>query len=55
MEGAALARVALWRGLAFAELRGVSNTAGVRRKDAWRTEDALRALRDGILLGLEIG
>lgn len=55
MEGAALARVALWRGLAFAELRGVSNTAGVRRKSAWRTADALRALRDGLLLGLEIG
>ncbi len=48
MEGAAVAQVALWRGLAWAELRAISNPAGVREKAKWRTDDALRALEEAL-------
>jgi len=45
MEGAAVAQVALWRGLPWAELRAISNLAGVRERARWRVEDALDALK----------
>ncbi len=48
MEGAAVAQVALWRGLPWAELRAISNAAGVREKARWRTEDALLALEQAL-------
>ena len=44
MEGAAVAQVALWRGLPWAEVRGISNLAGERRRSAWRTDEALSRL-----------
>jgi len=44
MEGAAVAQVAIWRGLPWAELRAISNPAGVREKAKWRTDEALTAL-----------
>jgi len=48
MEGAAVAQVALWRGLAWAELRAISNPAGVREKAKWRTDEALAALAQAL-------
>ncbi len=51
MEGAAVAQVAIWRGIPWAELRAVSNLAGVREKAKWRTSEALAAL-DRALLGI---
>lgn len=44
MEGAAFARVALAYGIPAAELRAVSNPAGVRDKGAWKVAKAVRAL-----------
>ena len=54
MEGAAVAQVALWRGLPWAELRAVSNLAGVREKAKWRTDDALRALEQALFRLLHV-
>jgi len=51
MEGAAVAQVALWRGVPWAELRAISNLAGVRERSRWRVEDALYALEQAILVG----
>ncbi|WP_018112183.1 futalosine hydrolase [Thermus igniterrae] len=45
MEGAAFARVCLLLGIPGAELRAISNPAGVRDKAAWRMGEALRTLR----------
>jgi len=45
MEGAAVAQVALWRGVFWAELRAISNVAGVRERARWRTDQAVDALR----------
>ncbi len=53
MEGAALAQVALWYRLPWAELRAVSNPAGERRKDRWDTDAALLALARAFLRVLE--
>jgi len=44
MEGAAFAQTCLWLGIAGAELRSVSNLAGVRDKTQWRTKLAVEAL-----------
>ncbi len=44
MEGAALAQTAAWFGVPWAEVRAVSNEAGVRDKSRWRTDLALQAL-----------
>lgn len=53
MEGAAFARACLVLGVPGAELRAVSNFAGVRDKRAWRLEEAFQALEAalGRLLG----
>lgn len=44
MEGAAFAQACLWLGLPGAELRAVSNLAGVRDKAQWRIKQAVEAL-----------
>lgn len=44
MEGAAVAQTALWWGIPWAELRAVSNLAGVRDKTRWDVPKALAAL-----------
>ncbi|PZA08527.1 MULTISPECIES: futalosine hydrolase [unclassified Meiothermus] len=44
MEGAAFAQACLWLGIAGAELRAVSNIAGVRDKAQWRVRQAVEAL-----------
>lgn len=44
MEGAAFAQACLWLGIAGAELRAVSNVAGVRDKSQWRIRQAVEAL-----------
>lgn len=44
MEGAAFAQTCLWLGIPGAELRSVSNPAGVRDKAQWRVKLAVEAL-----------
>ncbi|AEB10864.1 futalosine hydrolase [Marinithermus hydrothermalis] len=44
MEGAGAAQACRWLGLPFAELRAISNPAGVRDRRAWRLSQALGAL-----------
>ncbi|PZS16162.1 MAG: futalosine hydrolase [Pseudonocardiales bacterium] len=44
MEGAGVAAAATLHGVAFAELRAISNPVGPRDRDAWRIPDALAAL-----------
>jgi futalosine hydrolase len=44
MEGAAFAQACLWLGIAGAELRTVSNPAGVRDKTQWRVKLAVEGL-----------
>lgn len=53
MEGAAFAQTCLWLGLAGAELRSVSNVAGVRDKSQWRTRQAVESLEHHILRIIE--
>ena len=48
MEGAGVAAAAALHGVAFAEIRAVSNPVGPRDRAAWRIPDALAALRDAI-------
>lgn len=49
MEGAAFAQTCLWLGLAGAELRSVSNLAGIRDKSQWRIKQAIESLEQHIL------
>lgn len=49
MEGAAFAQTCLWLGLQGAELRAVSNLAGVRDKAQWRIQQAVESLEYHIL------
>jgi futalosine hydrolase len=44
MEGAGVAAAATHHGVAFAELRAISNAVGPRDRDSWRIPDALAAL-----------
>ncbi|WP_117236724.1 futalosine hydrolase [Thermus sediminis] len=53
MEGAAFARACLALGLRGAELRAISNPAGVRDKGAWRVEKAVKSLGEALLRILE--
>jgi futalosine hydrolase len=53
MEGAAFAQTCLWLGLAGAELRSVSNIAGIRDKAQWRIKQAIESLEQHILRILE--
>ncbi|WP_022798719.1 futalosine hydrolase [Thermus islandicus] len=48
MEGAAFARACLALGIPGAELRALSNVAGVRDKAAWRTREAVAALAQAV-------
>ena len=50
MEGAAFAQTCLWLGLRGAELRAVSNVAGIRDKTQWRTRQAVEALEAQIAI-----
>ncbi len=45
MEGAGVAAAARRRGVAFGELRAISNPVGPRDRTSWRIDDALRTLR----------
>ncbi|WP_036270553.1 futalosine hydrolase [Meiothermus rufus] len=49
MEGAAFAQTCLWLGLVGAELRVVSNLAGIRDKAQWRIRQAIEVLESHIL------
>lgn len=53
MEGAAFAQTCLWLGLKGAELRAVSNLAGVRDKTQWRIKQAVESLEHHILRIIE--
>ncbi|PZS27991.1 MAG: futalosine hydrolase [Pseudonocardiales bacterium] len=44
MEGAGVAAAAVLHGVAFAEVRAISNAVGPRNRDAWRVPEALAAL-----------
>lgn len=44
MEGAGIAAAAAQHGVAFAEIRAISNAVGPRERDAWRIPKALTAL-----------
>ncbi len=48
MEGAGVAAAATLHGVAFAEIRAISNPVGPRDRDAWRIPDALAALRAAV-------
>ncbi|WP_038042853.1 futalosine hydrolase [Thermus tengchongensis] len=48
MEGAAFARACLALGVRGAELRAISNPAGVRDKRAWRVREAVGALEEAL-------
>lgn len=48
MEGAAFARACLALGVRGAELRAISNPAGVRDKRAWRVREAVEALEEAL-------
>ena len=52
MEGAAVAQAALWLGLPWAELRAISNQAGVRQKRFWAVDRAVDALARAFFLML---
>lgn len=49
MEGAAFAQACLWLGIQGAELRAVSNLAGIRDKTQWRIRLAVEALEARVL------
>ncbi|RDI95620.1 futalosine hydrolase [Meiothermus sp. QL-1] len=49
MEGAAFAQTCLWLGLKGAELRAVSNIAGVRDKAQWHIKQAVESLEHHLL------
>ncbi len=53
MEGAAFARACLALGVRGAELRAISNLAGVRDKGAWRVKEAVAALEGALARILE--
>jgi futalosine hydrolase len=53
MEGAAFAQTCLWLGLAGAELRAVSNIAGIRDRSQWRIKQAVESLESHILRIIE--
>jgi futalosine hydrolase len=53
MEGAAFARACLALGIQGAELRAISNPAGVRDKGAWRVKEAVAALEKAVARLLE--
>jgi len=52
MEGAGAALACARLGLPFAEVRGVSNVAGVRDKAAWNVGSAVRAASSALLAAL---
>ncbi len=55
MEGAAVAHVARLHGVAFGEVRGISNPAGRRDRASWRVDEAAAAAREAAARFLEEG
>jgi futalosine hydrolase len=55
MEGAAFAQTCLWLGYSGAELRAVSNLAGVRDKSEWQIGGAVEVLEHHITRLLDTG
>ena len=55
MEGAGAALACHHLDLPFAELRGVSNIAGVRDKSQWQVDAALKAMSRALVTALQIG
>jgi len=53
MEGAAFVHVALRKGIAVGEVRGISNRAGNRDRSSWKVAEAARAAQDALLAWLE--
>ena len=53
MEGAALVHVALLKGMAVGELRGISNRAGDRERRSWKVAEAARAAQEALLAWIE--
>lgn len=54
MEGAGVAAAAVAAGVAFGEVRAISNAVGPRDRTAWQIPQALRALADAIAqIGVE--
>jgi futalosine hydrolase len=50
MEGAAVHKVCLEEGIAFIQLRAVSNMVGVRDKSQWKILQAIKALNEQVIL-----
>lgn len=48
MEGAGVAAAAHVHGVAFGEIRAISNLVGARERDSWRVPEALRALGQAV-------
>ena len=48
MEGAGVAAAAVAAGVAFGEVRAISNVVGPRDRDAWRIPEALAALAEAV-------
>jgi len=53
MEGAGAAHACAEFGIAFGEVRGVSNVAGVRDKAVWEIDHAVRAMSQAVLRALD--
>jgi futalosine hydrolase len=49
MEGAGVAAAAVRHGVAFAEVRAISNVVGPRDRDAWQLPRALESLRQALV------
>lgn len=52
MEGAAIALTCLAHGVAFAEVRAISNIVGKRHKKSWKLREACDVIQDFIVKGL---
>jgi futalosine hydrolase len=50
MEGAAVHKVCLEEGIAFIQLRAISNLVGVRDKTQWKIPQAIKALNEQVIL-----
>jgi futalosine hydrolase len=53
MEGAAIAHVAALYGIPMGEVRGISNRAGNRDRNAWRVKDAAAAAQEALLRSID--
>jgi futalosine hydrolase len=53
MEGAAIAHVAALYGIPMGEIRGISNPAGNRDRNAWRVKEAAAAAQEALLYSID--